>query len=227
LLILLREVGWLDSSRAILVGAVAAIVKSLVLATLGATLIIGLGIVLGYARARARPRLGRATDVLAVALFAIPSTIVGVALIDFWNRPGILGAIYATDGMFLLAYLARFLPAAVLILGATARYVSVSHEEAAAVAGSTWPRTMARIVLPQMRLGIAAAWVIVFVLAFGELGASILITPPGEATLPIHIYTLIANAPTSHVAAFALVQTLVIMSALLALVALVERRATT
>ena len=76
-----------------------------------------------------------------------------------------------------------------------------------------------------MRLGLAATWVIVFVLAFGELGASILITPPGESTLPIRIYTLIANAPTSHVAAFALVQTLVIISALATLAAIAERRA--
>ena len=51
-----------------------------------------------------------------------------------------------------------------------------------------------------------AVWVVVFVLAFGELGASILVAPPGETTLPIRIYTLIANAPPSQVAALALVQ---------------------
>ena len=54
------------------------------------------------------------------------------------------------------------------------------------------------------------AWVIVFTLAFGELGASVLVTPPGESTLPIRIYTLIANAPPSQVAALALLQVAVI-----------------
>jgi iron(III) transport system permease protein len=112
--------------------------------------------------------------------------------------------------MFLLAYLARFIPVAALTLAASVRYVPVSHEEAAAVAGASWLRAMRRIVLPEMRAGIAAAWTIVFVLAFGELGASILIAPPGETTLPIRIYTLIANAPSSQVAAFALLQTLVV-----------------
>ena len=53
-----------------------------------------------------------------------------------------------------------------------------------------------------------------FVLAFGELGVSILIAPPGEATLPIRIYTIIANTPPSHVAALALLQTAVIFSPL-------------
>jgi ABC-type spermidine/putrescine transport system permease subunit II len=69
---------------------------------------------------------------------------------------------------------------------------------------------MTRIVLPQVRLGLAAAWVIVFTLAFGELGASVLVTPPGESTLPIRIYTLIANTPPAQVAALALLQVAVI-----------------
>ena len=80
------------------------------------------------------------------------------------------------------------------------------------MSGAGWTRTMRRIVLPQMRLGIAAAWVVAFVLAFGELGVSVLVAPPGEATLPIRIYTIIANTPASQVAALALLQTLVIFA---------------
>jgi ABC-type spermidine/putrescine transport system permease subunit II len=38
-----------------------------------------------------------------------------------------------------------------------------------------------------------------------------LIAPPGEATLPSRIYTIIANSPPSHVAALALLQTSVIL----------------
>jgi ABC-type spermidine/putrescine transport system permease subunit II len=51
-------------------------------------------------------------------------------------------------------------------------------------------------------------------LAFGELGVSILVAPAGETTLPIRIYTIIANTPPSHVAALALLQTAVILSPL-------------
>jgi ABC-type Fe3+ transport system permease subunit len=57
---------------------------------------------------------------------------------------------------------------------------------------------------------LAASWVIVFVLAFGELGVSILVAPPGETTLPIRIYTIIANTPPAQVAALALLQAVVI-----------------
>jgi ABC-type spermidine/putrescine transport system permease subunit II len=104
--------------------------------------------------------------------------------------------------------------------------VPVSHEEAAAVSGAGWLRTMWGIVLPQIRLGLAAAWVVAFVLAFGELGVSILVAPPGEATLPIRVYTIIANTPSSHVAALALLQVAVIFVPLAALASAMSFRET-
>ena len=179
---------------------------SLLLATVGATLVVAVGAWLGYARARAPSRLGLLTDVLCVVLFAVPSTVVGVALIGLWNRPGIVGAVYGTAAMFILVYLARFLPVAVVVVAAAVRQVPVSHEEASAVAGATWLRTVTDVVTPQVARGLAAVWFVVFVLAFGELGASVLVSPPGESTLPIRIYTIIANTPSSVVAALALFQ---------------------
>ena len=183
-----------------------AIVNSLVLSTVGATAVIGLAIWIGYARARARPFVGRAVDVLMLVLFAVPGTVVGVGLIGFWNRPGLLGAIYGTDGMMLLAYLARLVPVAVLAVAAAIRSVPMSHEEAGAVSGAGWLRTFRHLVLPQTTIALAVAWVVAFILAFGELGAAILVAPPGEATMPIRVYTMIANAPSSQVAALALLQ---------------------
>ena len=61
-------------------------------------------------------------------------------------------------------------------------------------------------------------------LAFGELGASILVAPPGEATLPIRIYTLIANTPSSNVAMLALLQSVVIFLPVAAFGAVVSMR---
>jgi iron(III) transport system permease protein len=201
-----------------------AIVNSVTLAALAATMIVGVAVWLAYARARASRTLGYLSDIVFVVLFAVPSTIMGIGLIGLWNRPGALGAPYGTDVMLLLAYAARFLPVAVLILAGTVRYVPVSHEEAAAVTGAGWLRTMSRIVVPQIYLGVAAAWTIVFVLAFGELGTSILVAPPGESTLPIRIYTIIANTPSSYVAALALLQALVIFTPLAIAGAVMWRR---
>jgi iron(III) transport system permease protein len=215
--VLVREAAGADSAVTVLSGSGTAIRNSLGLSAIGATLVVAVAVWLGYARSRASRRIGHSFDVVFVVLFAVPSTVVGVALIGLWNRPGLLGTVYGTDVMFLLAYLARFVPVAALMLAANARTVGISQEEASAVSGARWTRTIARIVLPQMRMGIATVWVIVFVLAFGELGVSILVAPPGEATLPIRIYTMIANTPPSHVALFALLQIVVIFTAVASL----------
>jgi iron(III) transport system permease protein len=208
--VLAWEARHINSWMGIVSGSGEAIRNSLVLAAVGATVVCVLALGLGYARTQASRAVGIVADILFVVVFAVPGTITGVALIGLWNRSGVAGAVYATNGMFLLVYLAKLTPLAALAVAASLRRVPASHEEAAAVSGVRWGRTMSRIVLPQVRSGLLAAWVIVFTLAFGELGASVLVTPPGESTLPIRIYTLIANAPPSQVAALALLQVAVI-----------------
>jgi iron(III) transport system permease protein len=217
LAVLAREAFRVESLSAVVQGSGEAIRNSVTLAALGATVVTFLALWLGYARARTPRRFGVIVDVLFVVLFAVPSTVVGVGLIGVWNRAGVLGEVYGTQGMLLLAYLARFVPVAALGLAAAIRYVPTSHEEAAAVAGAGWWRVMRRIVLPQLTLALSATWVVVFILSFGELGASILVAPPGEGTLPIRIYTIIANTPPAYVAALALLQSMVVLSPLVVL----------
>ena len=217
LAVLTREALGVPSVAPVVQGSREAIRNSLVLSAIGATVVTLVAVWIGYARARAPRRFGVLADVLFVVLFAAPSTVIGVGLIGLWNRAGFFGLVYGTDGMLLLAHLARFLPVAALALAAGIRYVPISHEEAAVVGGAGWWRTMVRIVLPQTRLALLATWIVIFILAFGELGASILVAPPGETTLPIRIYTIIANAPAAHVAALALLQTAVVLAPLVLL----------
>jgi iron(III) transport system permease protein len=91
------------------------------------------------------------------------------------------------------------------------RQIPESFEEAAEVAGGSWPRTFAQILFPNMRPGVVAAWLVSFIFAVGELGTTILVAPPGESTLPVRIYTLIANTPSSEVAALALMEVGIIL----------------
>ncbi len=191
--VLAREAGSFKRIITSVAESGSAIRNSVVLSTVGATLTVALGVLLGYGRARARTRLRG-------------STVVGIGLISLWNRPGLTGEVYNSTAIIVIAYLARFVPVAALVLAASVRQLPISSEEAADVAGASWLRTFTRIVLPQIRTGLAAAWVVAFIFAFGELGATVLVTPPGESTLPVRIYTMIANTPASAVAALALMQ---------------------
>jgi iron(III) transport system permease protein len=208
---LVNEARGVHSWSSVVDGSAAAMWNSVLLAGVGATLVVGVAFVIGYAGARSPARTARIVDTLLVAAFGIPSTIVGVGLIALWNRPGPLGAIYGTEMMLVLGYVGRYLPVAALAMAAALRQVPISHEEAAAVSGAGWLRSTWRVVLPQVRLAMGATWILTFILAFGELGVSLLVAPPGESTLPIRVYTLIANAPSSQVAGLALLQAAVIL----------------
>lgn len=191
-----------------------AIGESLVLAGIAATVTAAVALVLGYRRARSKWRFAYSADAALIALFAVPGTLTGVGLIELWNRPGTSGVVYGTAVIIVIAYLARFMPVAILIVGAGARRVSRSAEEAAALSGAGWVRTMRHIVVPQIAGSLLVAWVMVFVLAFGEVGASVLVAPAGHTPYPVHVLTLIANTRPEQVAALALVQTLVVVCAL-------------
>jgi iron(III) transport system permease protein len=183
-----------------------AIRTSIILSLIAATSSVALGIMLGHARGRARPQPGALADLILIAAFAMPSTVVGVGIIGLWNRHAIPIELYASPITIVLGYMARFLPVAILIVAASVRQVSLSSEEAAEICGAGWATTFWSIVIPQIRGGIVAAWIAVFVFTFGELGTTVLVTPPGESTLPVRVYTLIANAPEGQIASLALVQ---------------------
>jgi iron(III) transport system permease protein len=213
LVVLVREAGEMQRIVTAAAASGTAIGNSLWLAAVGGTIITILGVLLGYGRTRSR--LGGLADLSMIIIFAVPSTVAGVGLIGVWNRPGF--GIYGTQAMVVIAYLARFVPVAALILAANVRQVPRSFEEAAELSGANWLRIFTRIVLPQIKSGIAAAWAVAFILAFGELGATVLVAPPGESTLPVRIYTLIANTSSNEVAALALMQVCVILAPLILL----------
>ncbi len=211
LIALAYEAGNVKRVTSTLNGARDAIINSLSLAATAATLIIALAIFLGYWRGRSRSRWRGVFDLILIMIFAVPSTVLAVGLIGLWNRPGLIEKLYTSQTIIIAGYMARFVTVAALILGASMRQISESFEEAAEVAGASWTRLFAQIVLPNILPGIVAAWLISFIFAIGELGTTILVAPPGESTLPVRVYTLIANTPSSEVAALALMEVGIIL----------------
>jgi iron(III) transport system permease protein len=159
-----------------------------------------------------------------VTLFAVPATITGIGIIALWNRPGTLGNIYQTEAIVVIAYVSRFLPIGALLCGAFLRRVPAGVEEAASVSGASWVRTLIRIVVPMSRGGLAAVWLVMFILMFGDVALAILVSPPGESNLATRAYTLIANSPPGDVARVAVVQIAATVLPLVALAVIARRQ---
>ena len=178
--------------------------RSLVFASVGATLLTAFGFFCGYFIHHRALRLWRAADTLTLLLFTLPGTVIGMGLIALWNRPS-TGFLYASAAMVILAYLAQYTVLASRVTLATLANVPPSLEEAAQMTGAPWLTRIWRVVIPAALPGIIAAWVISFILCLRDLGASMLVYPAGQDTLPVRIFTLMANGAPSLIAALCVI----------------------
>jgi len=178
--------------------------RSLVFAGAGATLLTVLGFFCGYLIHHRALRLWRTVDTLTLLLFTLPGTVIGVGLIALWNRPA-TGFLYASAAMVILAYLAQYTALTSRITLATLANVPHSLEEAAQMSAAPWLARIRYVVLPAALPGVIAAWLIGFIFCLRDLGASMLVYPPGQDTLPVRIFTLMANAPPSLISALCVI----------------------
>jgi iron(III) transport system permease protein len=125
---------------------------------------------------------------------AVPGPLVGIGLISLFNQPGapILNFLYdRTIAVAAIAQGIRAFPLGMLIVWHSLNTVPADLLEAAALDGAgVWTR-LVRIVLPLRWPALAFAWLAAFVVAIGELSATILVVPPGVATLGVRISQLL------------------------------------
>src|SRR5262249_28490409 len=97
---------------------------------------------------------------------------------------------------------------------------------AAAVHGVPLTQYLRRVVVPFLLPTAALALLLVVLLALADIGTVHLLAPPGESSLPLTIFTVMANTRETRVAALCLVY-LALAAALLAAVWTLARKHTT
>jgi iron(III) transport system permease protein len=180
---------------------------SIAVAALAATLVLVIGLLLAWP---ARGGGWRATIAwLAIAIcLAVPGPLVGLGCIELFTGqqwPWLLDLYDHSLAPIVLAQSVRALPLCTLVLWYALRTISPDVLDSAALEGATGLRRFLRIALPQRRAALAAAWLVAFAVAWGELAASILVVPPGVITLPIQIFNLIHYGVDDQVAGISLV----------------------
>lgn len=175
-----------------------AIGNSLFLAALAATITMFVGTVISYLTVKARLKGSRLLDFLATIPYAVPHTVIGIAMILAWARPPV--SLYGTLWIILVAYLAVYLPFAVRTTNSTLQQIHDSLEEAARVSGAGLLRRMRDVVLPLARPGMVAGWILVFMPALRELTISILLYSHRTETIGVVVYNM-QDAGYSEIAA--------------------------
>lgn len=192
-----REAGW-----SIAIGATSA-----ALATV-------LGVLLAWALRTGRLPLAFTAFVLAI-MFALPGPLVGVWLIRLLNHAtespwAWLNSWY--DNTILAPVLAqgvRTLPLATLLIWSQFASLSQPMLDSATSEGANWWRQLGKIAMPLRANAILAAFCLSFIVAVGELAATILVAPPGVSTLSIRIFGLLHYGADDQVSAICLALVLV------------------
>jgi len=142
---------------------------------------------------------------------ALPASLIGVGSIELWSRysPDL---IYGSIWLPVFVMLARFLPFAVLVVYAALLGVDKALLDAARILQPTLWKRWAYIGLPLVAPGLVAASLVVFVLSLAELGATIIVTPPGSSTLAIRIYNYLHYGAGDEVAALCLLLLMLALS---------------
>ena len=180
------------------------LLRSLLYAAVGASALTVLGFFVGYLiHTRALP-LWRGVDSLTIFLFALPSTVIGIGLVSLWNRPW-TNVVYATSVIILLGYVAQYTALTSRITVSTLAQIPPSMEEAAQMVGARWFRRVSCIVAPMARRGLAAGWLVAYIFCLRDVGITMMVYPPGHDTLPVRIFTLMANGAPSLIAALCVI----------------------
>ncbi|MDB5351448.1 MAG: ABC-type Fe3+ transport system, permease component [Planctomycetota bacterium] len=137
----------------------------------------------------------------AALALATPGPIVGEALKRAYLK---IPIIYDTPALLVIAYVARTLPYALLVLWPAVRAIPREHLDAAMLDGlNAWGR-FRKVGLPLTLGAIAAAWGVAFVLAIGELPASYFAANPGREPVAFEVWRLLHNGVESHLASVGL-----------------------
>ncbi|MDK2971609.1 MAG: iron(III) transport system permease protein [Candidatus Sumerlaeota bacterium] len=115
-----------------------------------------------------------------------------------------LAALGQTHAPLLFVWLLRFGPIVALLVERSLRLLPEDAASAAALEGAGPVAFWRGIAWPQCRPAIAAGMLAAFALSLGEVGAAVLLLPPGTTTLGVRLLTLMHYAPTGQVSALCL-----------------------
>jgi iron(III) transport system permease protein len=180
------------------------ILRSLVFAVIGASLLTVLGFFWGYIVHDRTLPFWRGIDALALFLFTLPGTVVGIGLISLWNMP-MTNLVYRTPAIIILGYLAQYAVLPTRMTAGILERIPPSLERAARLCGADWFMTLRHIVAPLAARGLIAVWIVSYVFCLRDLGISMVVYPPGSDTLPVRILTLMANGAPTLIAALCVI----------------------
>ena len=163
-----------------------AIQNSLFLAITGATLCALLASVTSYVTSKTKTKGRGVIEALTFIPWAFPGTALAIGLL--WTYVYAPLPIYGTLWILLIGYITRFLPYGLRAMTSTIVQIHDDLEDASKACGAGFLVTFRRILLPLMRPGFIAGWIILATIYLREFSMSVFLYSPGSEPIGPLLY---------------------------------------
>jgi molybdate/tungstate transport system permease protein len=158
-------------------------------ATVSTAAAAAFGLPLGWLLARGRHPSLPILQGLVLAPLVFPPSIAGIFLLTLYGPTGPLASLGAFDDILGILIAQTFVASPFFIVAAQAGFTLVPRrfEDASRLLGRGWAHTMVHVSVPMARRALVAGLALTWVRAFGELGATMMISY-SPATTPIYLW---------------------------------------
>ncbi|MDS7595038.1 ABC transporter permease [Agrobacterium tumefaciens] len=170
---------------------------SLIVATVGTGIAMLVGIPVAYALVRHRSVIPGWFGSIFFLPVLVPEIVFGFSLL----KSVIVTLELPIMTALLIGHTIIAIPYAVRVIGASLASFDFSAEEAAISLGCAPLKTFFTVVLPNIRSGIVAAFILAFISSMNDVSVSLFLTGPGVSTLPINLFTYVEQHFDPSVAA--------------------------
>ena len=163
-----------------------ALKNSIFLAVTGATLCMILAAITSYITAKTKTAGRGIIEGLTFIPWAFPGTALAIGLL--WTYVFIPLPIYGTIWILLIAYITRFLPYGLRAMTSTIVQIHDELQDASKACGAGFLATFRRVLLPLMRPGFIAGWIILATIYLREFSTSVFLYSPGSEPIGPLLY---------------------------------------
>jgi len=164
-----------------------ALMNSFFLAFSAATICAILGTLIVISMHGSRSKLKKPVEAIGLLPEMLPSIVLVIGIMLFWNQIYKLIPLYNTIGILVLAYVVLFLPYTIQYVTSSFTQISNNLILAAEVFGASQFYTIRRVTLPLLLKGVLTGWIMTFIISFRELVTASLIAPPNTLVVSTYI----------------------------------------
>jgi iron(III) transport system permease protein len=206
----------LDQYRNVLLeddATIRSIKNSLFVSVAGSFLCLVMTMLIAYLVIRTKTRGRSFFDYVTTLPVGIPGMVIAVGLLWAWIRVPL--PIYGTIWIILIAFITRYTPYGMRAFSNSLLQLGPELEESARICGSSWFGTFRKILIPLLKPGFMAGWILLFILFMRELSTAILLWYSGNEVISVQLYQLTRDGDFPAVAALSIIQAFIIVGGIL------------